>query len=134
VQFTTSSWGNQPIERGDFESCVKAIPMNRKLVWLSILSILFLIWGASGSAAASRQQFLAQSAFPRVANTSVAPEATKPALIPVTGNPRLGWGTLLFYGLIGLATLTLILALLDSANQSTALYKRRKPLQEENRK
>ncbi len=107
--------------------------MNRKLVWLSILSILLLIWGASGSAAASRKQVLAQSTFPRVANTPVAPEATTPALIPVTGNPRLGWGTLLFYGLIGLATLTLILALLDSANQSTALYTRRKPSQEENR-
>jgi hypothetical protein len=108
--------------------------MNRKLVWLSILSILLLIWGASGSAAASHKQFLAQSTFPQVANTSVAPEATKPALIPVTGHPRLGWGTLLFYGLIGLAALTLILTLLDSANQSTALYKRRKPLQEEDRK
>lgn len=106
--------------------------MNRKLVWLSILSILFLIWGASGSAAASHKEFLNQSTFPGVANPPVAPEATKPALIPVTGNPRLGWGTLLFYGLIGLATLTLILALLDSANQSTALYARHKPSQEEN--
>ena len=108
--------------------------MDRKLVWLSLLSILLLIWGASGSAVASHKQFLAQSTFPRVANTPVTPEATKPALIPVTGNPRLGWGTLLFYGLIGLAALTLILALLDSANQSTVLYKRRKPLREENRK
>jgi hypothetical protein len=108
--------------------------MNRKLVWLSILSILLLIWGASGSAAASRKQVLAQSAFPQAANTPVAPEKTKPALIPVTGNPLFGWGTLLFYGLIGLATLTLILALLDSANQSTALYTRGKPSREENRK
>lgn len=107
--------------------------MNRKLVWLSILSILFLIWGASGSAAASHKEFLNQSTFPGVANPPVAPEVTKPALIPVTGNPRLGWGTLLFYGLIGLATLTLILALLDSANQSTALYARHKLSQEENR-
>lgn len=108
--------------------------MIRKLVWLSVLSILFLIWGASGSVAASHKEFWTQSTFPRVANTSVAPEATKPALIPVTGNPRLGWGTLLFYGMIGLATLTLILALLDSANQSTALYAQRKPSQAENPK
>jgi hypothetical protein len=108
--------------------------MNRKLVWLSTLSILFLIWGASGSAAESRKQFLAQSTFPRVANPAVAPEATKPALIPVTGTPRWGWGTLLFYGLIGFATLTLILVLLDSANPSTPLSTRRKPSQEENRK
>ena len=107
--------------------------MNRKLVWLSILSILFLIWGASGSAAASHKEFLTQSTFSQVANTPISPEVTKPALIPVTGNPRLGWGMLLFYGLIGVATLTLILALLDSANQSTALYARRKASQEENR-
>jgi hypothetical protein len=38
----------------------------------------------------------------------------------------LGWETLLFYGLIELAALTLILALLDAANQSTALSARRK--------
>jgi hypothetical protein len=119
---------------GDFESSVEVHLMNRKLVWLSILSILFLIWGASGSAAASHKEVLTQSTLPQIANTPALPEATQTALIPVTGNPRLGWGTLLFYGLIGLATLTLILALLDSANQSTALYARRKTLQEEDRK
>ena len=108
--------------------------MNRKLVWLSILSILFLIWGASGSAAASHKELLTQSTFPQITITPVAPEAIQPALIPVTGNPRLGWGTLLFYGLIGLATLVLILALLDSANQSTALYARRKTSQAGDRK
>src|ERR1044071_8979074 len=119
---------------GDFESSAELHLMNRKLVWLSILSILFLIWGASGSAAASHKEILTQSTLPQIANTPVSPEGTQTALIPVTGNPRLGWGTLLFYGLIGLATLTLILALLDSANQSTALYTRRKTLQEEDRK
>lgn len=108
--------------------------MNRKLVWLSILSIFFLIWGASGSAVASHRDFMTQSTFPGAKSTPVAPEATRPPLIPVTGSPRLGWGTLIFYGLIGFATLTLILALLDSANQSTALYTQRKPSQEENRK
>ena len=108
--------------------------MNRKLVWLSILSILFLIWGASGSATASHKEFLTQSTVSQIANTPVSPQATPSALIPVTGSPRLGWGTLLLYGLIGLATLTLILALLDSANQSTALYARRKLSQEEDRK
>ena len=100
--------------------------MNRKLVWLSILSIFFLIWGASGSAAASHRDFMPQSTLPGARSTPVAPEATKPALIPVTGNPRLGWGILVFYGLIGFAALTLILALLDSANQSTTLYKQHK--------
>jgi hypothetical protein len=107
--------------------------MNRKLVWLSILSILFIIWTASGSAAASRSDFSTQSTLPRTESTAVVSEKNKPALIPVTGNPQSGWGTLLFYGLIELAVLTLILALLDSANQSTALYARRKESQQENR-
>lgn len=108
--------------------------MNRKLVWLSIMSILFLIWGVSGFGAASDNGLLTQSTFPRVVNTPAAPEAAKPELIPVTGSPRIGWKILLFYGLIGLAALTLILTLLDSANQSTALYTRRKIPQEESRK
>src|SRR5689334_876939 len=101
--------------------------MNRKLVWLSVLSIFFLIWGASGTVGASRRDFLSQSTIAGAGDTPVAPEATTPPLIPATGrNPRLGWGTLIIYGLIGFATLTLILALLDSANQSTTLYARRK--------
>ena len=117
-----------------FELYVKVSVMHRKLVWLSVLSILFVILGASGSAAASHRDFRYQSTFSDASSTAVAPETTQPALIPVTGNPRLGWGTLIFYGLIALAALTLILALLDAANQSTALYARRKPLQEEERK
>jgi hypothetical protein len=105
--------------------------MNRKLVWLSILSILFLIWGASGSAAASHKDFLNQSTVPEARGVPLAPEETGAPLIPVTGNPRLGWGTLIFYGLIGFAALTLILALLDSANQSTAPSGSRKPSNEQ---
>jgi len=103
--------------------------MHRKLVWISILSILFLIWGASGSAAASHEEPLAQAALSGAASASGVPAATPAALIPVTGGSSLGWGTLIFYGLIGLAALTLILALLDSANQTTALYARRKASQ-----
>jgi hypothetical protein len=107
--------------------------MNRKLVWLSILSILFLIWGASGLVIAPHQEFLAQSTLHRVADRPAATNVAGPFLIPVTGNPHLGWGTLLFYGLIELSVLTLILALLDAANRSTALYARRKSSQEKNR-
>jgi hypothetical protein len=107
--------------------------MNRKLVWLSVLSILFLIWGASGSAAASHREPLAQSTLPSGASRPIASEATEPAVIPVTGGSDLGWGSLIFYGLMGSAALTLILALLDSANRSTALYVRRKRSQEEGR-
>jgi len=75
---------------------------------------------------APHTDLLTQSTFPGASSTPVAPEATKPPLIPVTGNPRLGWGILVFYGLIAFAALTLILALLDSANQSTALYTQHK--------
>jgi hypothetical protein len=108
--------------------------MNRKLVWLSILSILFLIWGASGSAMIPHKAFLAQSTFHRAADTPVAGEVSKPLFIPVTGTSHLGWGTLLFYGLVELSALTLILALLDAANRSTGLCARRKQSQEKNRK
>ena len=106
--------------------------MNKKLVWLSILSIFFLTWGAAGfGVMGSHKELLTGSTIPHGANTTVPAEATEPRLIPVTGKPHLGWGTLLFYVLIALATLTLILALLDSANQSTALYANRNPSQEQ---
>lgn len=105
--------------------------MHRKLVWLSILSILFLIWGVSGSAAASHKEALTESSLLSVGSTPGGNRATPPALIPVTGSASLGWATLIVYGLIGVAALTLILALLDSANQSTTLYARRKPSQEQ---
>jgi hypothetical protein len=105
--------------------------MHQKLVWLSVLSILLIIFGASGSAAASQRNFQYQSTIPHASGTAVAPEVTQPVLIPVTGNPRLGWGTLVFYGLIAFAALTLILALLHSANQSTALYGGQKAMPEE---
>lgn len=108
--------------------------MHRKLVWLSILTILFLSWGVSGAAGASHREPLAQSALSGVEATPAVAETTPQALIPVTGRPSLGWGMLIVYGLIGLAALTLILALLDSANQSTTLSARRKAAQEEDHK
>ncbi len=52
-------------------------------------------------------------------------------MIPVTGKSQLGWGVLIFYGLIGLAALILILALLDSANHATTFYAKRKTFREE---
>jgi len=107
---------------------------NRKLVWLSILTIFFLSWGAARLGAGSYKKLLTESTFPNGVNTPVVPEATKPELIPVTGSPGSGWGTLLVYGMIALAALTLILALLDAANQSTALYARRKTSQEDDHK
>lgn len=106
---------------------------NRKLVWLSILTIFFLTWGSARFGAGSHKKLSTESTFPDGVNTAV-PEATQPELIPVTGSPGSAWGTLLVYGLIELAALTLILALLDAANQSTAFYGRRKTSQEDDRK
>ena len=108
--------------------------MHQKLIWLSVLSILLLILGASGLGAVSHRDFQYQSTLPHAPNTAVASESSRPALIAVTGKAHWGWGTLLFFGLIALAALTLILALLDSANRSTALYVRRKPLHEDEQK
>ena len=101
--------------------------MSKKLIWLSILSIFFLIWGMSRFTPGPTQRAkLVQSKLALIQSTSVVPEATESVLIPVTGKRHLGWGILVFYGLIALAALTLILALLDSANQSTSFSARRK--------
>ena len=107
---------------------------NRKLVCLSILTIFFLSWGAARFGAGPHKALLSESTFPDGMKTTIVPQATQSELIPVTGNQGSGWGTLLIYGLIELAALTLILALLDAANQSTALYGRRKTSQEDDPK
>ncbi len=104
--------------------------MNRKLVWFSIFSIFFLVWGMS-SAGALHKETLAKSALPAMESTLVDSEPTQNVMIPVTGKSQLGWGILIFYGLIGLAALILILALLDSANHSTTYYAKRKTSREE---
>jgi len=104
--------------------------MNRKLVWFSIFSIFFLVWGMS-SAGALHNKTLAKAALPAMESTPVVSESTQTVMIPVTGKPSLGWGILIFYGLIGLAALILILALLDSANHLTTFYAKRKISQDE---
>jgi hypothetical protein len=107
--------------------------MNRKLVWFSIFSIFFLVWGMSSSGALHKET-LAKSARPVIESTPVFSESTPTVIIPVTGKSQLGWGVLIFYGLIGLAALILILALLDSANHSTTFYANRKTSREETQK
>jgi hypothetical protein len=104
--------------------------MNRKLVWFSIFSIFFLVWGMSSSGALHKES-MAKSALPVTVTTPVPSESTQTVMIPVTGKSQLGWGVLIFYGLIGLAALILILALLDSANHSTTFYAKRKTSREE---
>ena len=104
--------------------------MNRKLVWFSIFSIFFLVWGMS-SAGALHKETLAKSSLPAVESTPVVSESPQTVMIPVTGKSQWGWGVLIFYGLIGLAALILILALLDSANHSTTFYAKRTTSREE---
>ena len=104
--------------------------MNKKLVWFSIFSILFLVWGMF-SAGALHKDSIANAALSVTVTTPVRSESTQPAVIPVTGKSQLGWGVLVFYGLIGLAALILILALLDSANHSTTFYPKHKISREE---
>jgi|SRR5919198_6086701 Trk-type K+ transport system membrane component len=106
--------------------------MNRKLIFLSIISIFVLTWGMSGFAsAATQREESVQSGIPFAFSTPVATKAAGLAGIPVTAEPRFGWVIFVFYGLIGCAALTLILALLDSANRSTSFHVRRKTMREE---
>ena len=98
--------------------------MNRKMIYLCSLIGFFLMWGLFGfAAAAPRTESSLQATVPPVENTSVVSGATEAAGIPVTGDSEPVWIEILgFYGLIGLAALFLILALLSFANKSTALY------------
>lgn len=95
--------------------------MDRKMIYLLSLVGFFLMWGVFGFvAAAPRGDPGLQVTVPSVKNTMVVPEATDPAAIPVTGEPEPLWTeVLVFYGLIALAALFLILALLNFANKST---------------
>lgn len=98
--------------------------MNQKMIYVFSLVGFFLMWGLFGFAAAGpRSELDLPATVPPVVNTPVIPGATEAAGIPVTGNSEPVWIEILgFYGLIGLAALFLILALLSFANKSTALY------------
>jgi len=100
--------------------------MNKKLVWYSIVSIFFLAWGATGFTSGRAHGALMVQSMVSHSGTPVVSQEAEPAMIPVTGESQPGWGILILFGMIVLATLTLILALLDFANQSTALPGRKK--------
>ena len=101
--------------------------MNRKLIYTFTLIAFFIMWGVFGiAAAAPRTESSIQPVLSSTVNTPIVSEEADSALIPITGNQQLGWRILLVYGLIGLATLALILSLLNVANKSTALYVQRK--------
>ena len=100
--------------------------MNRKLIYIFTLIAFFIVWGVFGFAAATPRGESPQPALSSAETTSVISEQADSRVIPVTGSQQLGWRILLVYGLIGLATLSLILSLLNAANKSTALYVHRK--------
>ena len=102
--------------------------MNRKMTYLLSLLGFFLMWGVFGfAAAAPRAEPDLQATVQPVETTPIISGERDAAAIPITGEPERVWTDILgFYGLIGLAALFLILALLSFANKSTALYAGRK--------
>ncbi len=102
--------------------------MNRKKIYFFSLVGFFLMWVVFGLvAAAPRSEPAPQVTVPPVENTVTVPGTTDPAGIPVTGRPEPLWMEVLgFYGLIGLAALCVILALLNFVNRSTAPSAERK--------
>ena len=98
--------------------------MSRKMIYLCSLVGFFLMWGLFGFVAAGpRNEPGLQATVPTAGSTPVVPAATEIAGILVTAESEPVWIEIVgFYGLIGLAALFLILALLSFANKSTALY------------
>ena len=96
--------------------------MNRKLIYMFSLIGFFLMWGVFGFVAgAPRGETRLQETLPPVESTSVPPQVTDPAQIPVTGESEpLLMEVVLFYGLLGLTALFLVFGLLSFANRSTA--------------
>ncbi|HJQ13903.1 MAG TPA: hypothetical protein VJ830_04070 [Anaerolineales bacterium] len=94
--------------------------MDRKKIYFVSLVGFLLTWGVFGSMAATpRSEPSLQATVPQ--NTAIPPETTNLMGIPVTGEPEPLWADILgFYGLIGLAALFLILALLNFVNKSIA--------------
>ena len=102
--------------------------MDRKMIYLFSLVGFFLMWGVFGFvAAAPRGEAYQEGTMPPVETTAVPTTATGTEGIPVTGKQQPVWTEILgFYGMIGIAALFLILALLSFANKSTAAYAERK--------
>jgi hypothetical protein len=98
--------------------------MNRKMIYFFSLVGFFLMGGLFGfAAAAPRSKPDLPATVPPVETTLIVPRATEVAGIPVTGESEPVWIEILgFYGLIGLAALFLVLALLSFTNKATTLY------------
>lgn len=102
--------------------------MNRRMTYIFSLLGFFIMWGVFGFvAAAPRDAPNLQATIQPVESTPILSGEAGAAGIPVTGKPERAWTEIIgFYGLIGLAALFLILALLSFANKSTSLYAGRK--------
>ena len=97
--------------------------MNRRLIYLLSLIGFFTMWGVfSVGASAPRSESALQGTEVSSASTLAVSGTMANAAIPVTGETEPVAGILFIYGLFGLGALVLILALLNSANKSTALY------------
>lgn len=111
--------------------------MSRKMIYFFSLVGFFLMWGLFGfAAAAPRSELNLLATVPPVETTPIDSGVTEAVGIPVTGESEPVWIEILgFYGLIGLAALSLILALLNFANKATAPYTNHKvPPSEETHK
>ena len=110
--------------------------MNQKMIYIFSLVGFFLLWGVFGfAAAAPREAIQLQGTVPPSENTPIFPgEPEEAGGIPVTGEPEPVWTEIVgFYGLIGLAALCLILAMLSFANKLTApAVEHKQPPTEEN--
>ncbi len=100
--------------------------MNRKDDLLFQPGWLFLdvgtVWFCS---CCPRSELNLPATVPPVEITPVGPGVTEAVGIPVTGESEPVWIEILgFYGLIGLAALSLILALLSFVNKATAPYRK----------
>lgn len=98
--------------------------MDTRLIYTCSLVGFFLMWGVFGSAVGAPQvQPRGLATVSPGQNTPVVPGATNSAGVPVTGKPEpLLTEVVVFYGLIGFTALFLILALLNTANKTTAPY------------
>jgi hypothetical protein len=111
--------------------------MNRKMIYVFGLVGFFLMWGVFGfAAAAPRGEADLEATLQPVENTPILPAETEAVGIPVTGETEPVWIEVVgFYGLIGLAAMFLILALLSFANKLTApAVERKGPPSEETHK
>ena len=98
--------------------------MNGRMIYIFSLIGFFMMWGIFGFVAAAPQDAPnLQMTIQPVESTPLLSGETGVAGIPVTGKPERALTEIIgFYGLIGLAALFLILALLSFANKSTSLY------------